>query len=147
MEIEGNFTLYTSMATPISAVIEIFYGSTVPTGKIYFQTAAAAAQVKLTACVMTGGKYNTPCVRRREDHRRDGQEVDRGHRRSPVATPWSGAVNPAAADESRWLYSSQPTTRARVRRVAFVSPDAADCQRREGAAPRSSPLFFRLEFE
>jgi hypothetical protein len=62
MEIEGNFSAYTSTATPISAVIEIFYGSTVPAGHIYFQDSAGASPEVLPACVKTGGRYNTPCV-------------------------------------------------------------------------------------
>ena len=42
MEIEGNFTGYTSTSKPISAVIEIFYGSSVPAGSMYFQDSAGA---------------------------------------------------------------------------------------------------------
>ena len=62
MEIEGDFSAYTSTATPISAVIEIFYGATVPSGTMYYQDAAGDTTVALPACVKTGGRYNTPCV-------------------------------------------------------------------------------------
>jgi hypothetical protein len=62
MEIEGNFSAYTSTATPISAVIEIFYGASVPTGSLYYQDAAGDTPVALPACVKTGRHYNTPCV-------------------------------------------------------------------------------------
>ena len=66
VDIEGNFGPYTSTATPISAVIEIFYGSSVPSGHIYFQDSASATPELLPACVKTSGHYNTPC--------RDGTE-------------------------------------------------------------------------
>lgn len=62
VEIEGNFAAYTSTATPISAVIEIFYGASVPAGSMYFQSSAGSAPELLPACVKTGGHYNTPCV-------------------------------------------------------------------------------------
>jgi hypothetical protein len=62
MEIEGNFAAYTSTATPISAVIEIFYGASVPSGKLYYQDAAGDTPVALPACVKTSRHYNTPCV-------------------------------------------------------------------------------------
>jgi hypothetical protein len=62
MEIEGNFSAYTSTATPISAVIEIFYGTHVPAGSMYYQDAAGDTPVALPACVKTGRHYNTPCV-------------------------------------------------------------------------------------
>ncbi len=62
MEIEGNFASYTSTSKPISAVIEIFYGSSVPTGHMYFQSTASSSPSLLPACVLTGVNYNTPCV-------------------------------------------------------------------------------------
>ena len=62
MQIEGNFASYTSTATPISAVIEIFYGATVPAGSMYFQSSAGTSPELLPVCVKTGGHYNTPCV-------------------------------------------------------------------------------------
>jgi hypothetical protein len=62
VEMEGNFAPYTSTATPISAVIEIYYGSSVPSGHMYFQSSAGVAPSLLPACVKTGGHYNTPCV-------------------------------------------------------------------------------------
>jgi hypothetical protein len=62
VEIEGNFAPYTSTATPISAVIEIFYGNSVPSGHIYFQDSASTTPELLAACVKTSGHYNTPCV-------------------------------------------------------------------------------------
>jgi hypothetical protein len=62
IEIEGNFAAYTSTAKPISAVIEIYYGSSVPAGHIYFQDSAGDVPTALPACVKTGGHYNTPCV-------------------------------------------------------------------------------------
>jgi hypothetical protein len=62
IEIEGSFSAYKNAANPISAVVEIFYGSTPPAGKIYFQTAADKTPVKLPACVLKSGAYNTPCV-------------------------------------------------------------------------------------
>ena len=61
MEINGNFAGYTSSADPIAVVVKIFYGSSVPAGKIYFQTSAGATPVRLATCVLTGGVYNTPC--------------------------------------------------------------------------------------
>ena len=62
MQIEGNFANYTSRADPISVVVKIFYGSTVPSGMVYFQSSASSTPVLLPACVKTGKKYNTPCV-------------------------------------------------------------------------------------
>jgi hypothetical protein len=62
VEIEGNFAAYTSTTTPISAVIEVFYGSSVPSGHMYFQDSASTTTELLPACVKTGGHYNTPCV-------------------------------------------------------------------------------------
>jgi hypothetical protein len=62
VEIEGNFAAYTSTATPVSAVIEVFYGSSVPSGNMYFQDSASATPELLPACVKTSGHYNTPCV-------------------------------------------------------------------------------------
>ena len=61
MEINGNFAGYTSSADPIAVVVKIFYGSSVPAGKIYFQDSASSAPVRLPACALTGGVYNTPC--------------------------------------------------------------------------------------
>ncbi len=61
MDVEGNFAGYTSTADPISVVIKIFYGSSVPSGSIYFQDSASATPVLLPACVETAGDYNTPC--------------------------------------------------------------------------------------
>jgi hypothetical protein len=62
VQVEGNFSAYTSSADPISAVIKVFYGSTPPAGSIYYQDAANDTPVLLPACVKSGGKYNTPCV-------------------------------------------------------------------------------------
>jgi hypothetical protein len=62
VEIDGDFSAYTSAKDPISVVVRIFYGSTPPAGKIYFQDASNDTPVKLPACVKSGGKYNTPCV-------------------------------------------------------------------------------------
>jgi hypothetical protein len=62
VEISGNFASYTSTAVPISAVIEIFYGSSVPAGHMYFQDSADTTPLLLPACVKTVGHYNTPCV-------------------------------------------------------------------------------------
>jgi hypothetical protein len=62
VEIEGNFAAYTSTAKPISAVIEVFYGSSVPTGHLYFQDSASTTPELLPACVKTDGHYDTPCV-------------------------------------------------------------------------------------
>jgi len=61
-QIEGSFAAYTSMSKPISAVIEIYYGSTPPAGSMYFQDSAGATPSLLSACVKTAGLYNTPCV-------------------------------------------------------------------------------------
>jgi hypothetical protein len=66
MQIEGNFASYTSTAKPISAVIEIFYGASVPAGHMYWQSSASSTPTLLPACVLTGTHYNTPC--------RDGPE-------------------------------------------------------------------------
>jgi len=62
MEINGNFSGYTSTADPISVVVKVFYGLSVPAGSMYFQNSASATPVLLPACVKTAGKYNTPCV-------------------------------------------------------------------------------------
>jgi hypothetical protein len=62
VEIEGNFSAYTSSATPISAVVEIYYGKTVPAGKVYFQAATNDTPKVLPACKKTAGSYNTPCL-------------------------------------------------------------------------------------
>jgi hypothetical protein len=66
MEINGNFAAYTSTANPISVLVKIFYGSSVPAGSLYFQSSASAAPVLLPACVLTAGHYNTPCHSGRE---------------------------------------------------------------------------------
>jgi len=62
IDIEGNFGAYTSNSKPISAVVEIFYGSTVPAGSIYYQDAPNDTPTALPACAKTDGEYNTPCV-------------------------------------------------------------------------------------
>ena len=62
VEINGDFSAYTSAKDPISVVVKIFYGSTPPAGKIYFQDSSNETPVKLPACVKSGGVYNTPCV-------------------------------------------------------------------------------------
>jgi hypothetical protein len=62
VEIDGDFSAYTSAKDPISVVVKIFYGSTPPAGKIYFQDSSNDTPVKLPACVKSGGAYNTPCV-------------------------------------------------------------------------------------
>jgi len=62
VEIEGNFSAYTSASKPISVKVQIFYGSTVPSGSIYFQDSANDSPQALPACVKTNGDYNTPCV-------------------------------------------------------------------------------------
>jgi hypothetical protein len=61
MEINGNFADYTSSADPISVLVKIFYGSSVPAGSVYFQSSASSAPVLLPKCVLTAGDYNTPC--------------------------------------------------------------------------------------
>jgi len=61
MEIEGDFTAYTSAADPIAVLVKIFYGSSVPAGSMYYQSSASATPVKLPKCVLTAGVYNTPC--------------------------------------------------------------------------------------
>jgi hypothetical protein len=62
VQIEGDFSAYTSTKKPISAVVEIFYGSTVPAGTMYFQDAPSDTPIALPACVKTNKEYNTPCV-------------------------------------------------------------------------------------
>jgi hypothetical protein len=63
MQIEGDFSAYTSTAKPVSVVVEIFYGASVPAGSVYFQDAPGDTPVVLPACVLTGVNYNTPCLK------------------------------------------------------------------------------------
>ncbi len=62
MSVTGDFSAYTSTADPISVVVKIFYGASVPAGVVYFQDSASSTPVLLPSCVKTNGHYNTPCV-------------------------------------------------------------------------------------
>jgi hypothetical protein len=66
VEIGGDFSAYTSTAKPISAVVKIFYGVTVPAASMYFQDSPNDGPQELTACLKTAGQYNTPCVKGKE---------------------------------------------------------------------------------
>ena len=65
IEIEGNFSSYVNQAHPVSAVIQIFYGASVPSGSLYMLKPSGSV-VKLPACVKTSGDWNTPCVKGKE---------------------------------------------------------------------------------
>ena len=63
IEVEGNFSAYVSQAHPVSAVIQIYFGSSVPAGLNMYMLEFSGSVVKLPACVKTAGDYNTPCVK------------------------------------------------------------------------------------
>ena len=63
IEVEGNFSSYVSQAHPVSAVIKIYFGSSVPSGLNMYMLEFSGSVVKLPACVKTSGDYNTPCVK------------------------------------------------------------------------------------
>jgi sugar lactone lactonase YvrE len=65
IQVQGNFSAYVNQAHPVSAVIEIYYGGSVPTGSIYMLKPSGAV-VKLATCVKVGGGYITPCVKGKE---------------------------------------------------------------------------------
>jgi hypothetical protein len=62
VEVEGNFSAFTSQAKPITAVIQIYYGASVPAGNVYMLKSSGAV-VELPACKKTSGDWNTPCVK------------------------------------------------------------------------------------
>jgi YVTN family beta-propeller protein len=70
IQVFGNFSLYTSKLNPITTVVKFFYGSSVPSGSVYFLGSSGKKAVKLAACKKTSSGYNTPCVL--------GKEVDAG---------------------------------------------------------------------
>ena len=61
IEVIGNFASYTNQAHPISAVIQVYYGATVPTGNIYMLKSSGRV-VELQKCAKVGGLESTPCV-------------------------------------------------------------------------------------
>jgi hypothetical protein len=70
IQVFGNFSLYTSKLNHITTVVKFFYGSSVPSGSVYFLGSSGKKAVKLAACKKTSSGYNTPCVL--------GKEVDAG---------------------------------------------------------------------
>jgi hypothetical protein len=70
IQVFGNFSVYTSKLSPISTVVKFFYGSSVPSGSLYFLGSSGKKAVKLAACKKSSSGYNTPCV--------FGKEVDAG---------------------------------------------------------------------
>jgi hypothetical protein len=68
IEAFGNFAAYTSNLTPITAVLQFFYGNTVPTGTVYFLKPNGKTVDKLSLCKKTANGYNTPCLATAEQH-------------------------------------------------------------------------------
>ncbi len=62
IEAYGNFGVYTSNLAPIQAVIQFFYGSTIPSGTVYFLKPNGKTVDKLAACKRTSAGYDTPCL-------------------------------------------------------------------------------------
>jgi hypothetical protein len=62
---QGDFSVFKDPAHPISALIQIYYGATIPSGTIYMLKPSGAV-VALATCVKVGGKYNTPCRKGKE---------------------------------------------------------------------------------
>ena len=65
IQVQGNFSQYVNSAHPVSAVVEIYYGASVPPGSMYMLKPTGAV-VKLPACAKVGGGYVTPCVKGKE---------------------------------------------------------------------------------
>ncbi|MEI7859050.1 MAG: IPT/TIG domain-containing protein [Acidimicrobiales bacterium] len=59
--VSGSFGAYSSRSHPISVVVQIYYGTSVPTGAVAMLKDNGVA-VSLPACTKLAGVYNTPCV-------------------------------------------------------------------------------------
>ena len=68
VEAFGNFAAYTSKLTPITAVVQFFYGATIPTGSVYFLKPNGKTVDKLSLCKKTANGYDTPCLATAERH-------------------------------------------------------------------------------
>ena len=62
VDIEGDFSAYTNAAHPMRAIIDIYYGDSVPAGSLYMLEPSGAV-VALGRCLLSGGVFNTPCER------------------------------------------------------------------------------------
>jgi hypothetical protein len=62
VEAYGNFGVYTSNLAPIQAVVQFFYGTTIPSGTVYFLKPNGKTVDKLAACKKTSAGYDTPCL-------------------------------------------------------------------------------------
>ena len=63
IEVEGDFSAYTSQAHPVKAVIQVYFGTSVPSGLHMYMLEFSGSVVELPTCVKTSGDYNTPCVK------------------------------------------------------------------------------------
>ena len=68
VEAFGNFAPYTSNLTPITAVVQFFYGNSIPSGTIYFLKPNGKTVDKLALCKKTANGYDTPCPASAEQH-------------------------------------------------------------------------------
>jgi len=68
VEAFGNFAPYTSNLTPITAVVQFFYGNSIPSGTIYFLKPNGKTVDKLALCKKTANGYDTPCLASAEQH-------------------------------------------------------------------------------
>jgi hypothetical protein len=62
IEAYGNFAVYTSNLSPIQAVVQFFYGSSIPKGTVYFLKPNGKTVDKLAVCKRTSAGYDTPCL-------------------------------------------------------------------------------------
>src|SRR5208282_620377 len=60
IEAYGNFGVYTSNLSPIQAVVQFFYGSSIPKGSVYFLKPNGKTVDKLAVCKKTSAGYDTP---------------------------------------------------------------------------------------
>jgi IPT/TIG domain len=63
VEVEGNFSSYVSEAHPVTALIQVYFGSVVPANLSMYMLEFSGQVAELPKCVKTAGDYNTPCVK------------------------------------------------------------------------------------
>ena len=95
VQAQGNFSTFSDAAHPISTVIQIYYGATIPSGTLYMLKPSGTV-VAVPACQKVGGKYNTPC--------RNGSEKTIGAvgSRATQDTVYFVGTDPTFAPTLRW---------------------------------------------
>ncbi|MGA3149141.1 MAG: IPT/TIG domain-containing protein [Acidimicrobiales bacterium] len=58
----GNFSAYTNKADPVVAVVQFFYGQTIPAGSVSMLKPDGKTVDKLSSCKKTAAGYDTPCL-------------------------------------------------------------------------------------